>query len=91
MTVRLTGRLICSTPEETAIVARYLPAHIALTRAEPGCLDFEVTQSSDPLIWTLAERFASRAAFEAHQARSRASEWFEKTLHIKRDFEVTED
>ena len=32
------GTLTCSSPEEAAIVRTYLPEHIRLSRAEPGCL-----------------------------------------------------
>lgn len=91
MTVRLSGRLICATPTEAAVVARHLPAHVALTRAEPGCLTFEVTRSPDPLVWTVEETFADRAAFAAHQTRTQGSEWFAQTRQIRRDFQVTED
>jgi quinol monooxygenase YgiN len=88
--IRVTGRLICATSEDAAIVARHLPEHIRLSRAEPGCLNFDVTLSDDPLIWVLDETFADRAAFDAHGARTRASPWFAATAHLKRDFQVNE-
>ncbi|WP_299961872.1 antibiotic biosynthesis monooxygenase [uncultured Roseobacter sp.] len=87
--VRLTGRLICATPDEAARVRSALPAHIALTRAEPGCLFFEVTPTENPLIWAVSERFADSAAFEAHQARADASVWAAQTTSIARDDTVT--
>jgi quinol monooxygenase YgiN len=89
--VRLTGQLICTTPADAAIVRAYLPTHIALSRAEPGCLSFNVQQTDDPLVWHLDESFADQAAFDAHQARTRASEWYQKTAHIRRAFAVTID
>ncbi|EJZ21814.1 putative quinol monooxygenase [Rhizobium sp. Pop5] len=49
--VRLSGQLICASLDEIDIVQKYLPEHIRLTRAEPGCLSFEVTQTEDPMIW----------------------------------------
>ena len=73
--VHLRGRLLCATQEEARIVRRHLPRHLRLTRAEPGCLAFDVTQTDDPLVWRVAERFADRAAFDAHRARARASAW----------------
>jgi len=91
MTVRLSGRLICATAAEAALVARHLPAHIALTRAEPGCLQFDVVRSGDPLVWRVEEAFRDRAAFDAHQARSRASAWHRRTAGIARAYQVTED
>ena len=49
--LRLSGLLTCASVSEAAIVHQYLPEHIRLSRAEPGCLSFEVTQSDDPMIW----------------------------------------
>ena len=73
--VELTGRLVCGDLDEAAAVRRHLPEHVALTRAEPGCLRFEVEPTEDPLVWTVSELFVDRAAFEAHQARIRSSPW----------------
>lgn len=87
--ISLTGQLICATPADAAIVTRYLPDHIALSRAEPGCLSFSVTQTA-PLIWQVDETFTNRAAFDAHQTRTRASAWFHATAHIPRAFTVSE-
>lgn len=84
--ITLTGQLICTTAEECAIVTRHLPEHIRLSRAEPGCLRFDVVQTADPMVWQVDESFADAAAFEAHQTRSRASLWHEKTLGIRRSF-----
>ncbi|MBL9047182.1 MAG: antibiotic biosynthesis monooxygenase [Tabrizicola sp.] len=88
--IRVTGRLICATEADAGVVQAMLPEHVRLSRAEPGCLSFEVVPSSDPLIWVLDESFADRAAFEAHQVRTLASAWFRATAHLKRDFQVTE-
>jgi quinol monooxygenase YgiN len=87
--VRLSGMLICASQDECDIVRRYLAEHIRLTREEPGCLSFEVTQTEDPLIWQVEELFADQAAFEAHQVRSKASEWAEKTMSIRRDYAIS--
>lgn len=89
MTVALTGRLICTTAAEAARVRAHLPEHIRLTRAEPGCLRFDVVETADPLVWQVDETFADRAAFDAHQARTRASRWAQETAGIARDFRVT--
>lgn len=88
--LRLTGTLICTDPAQADLVRAHLPEHIRLTRAEPGCLAFCVTQTDDPLIWQVDETFASRAAFEAHQHRTAASEWGLATLGIRRDFTLDE-
>ncbi|WP_299140934.1 putative quinol monooxygenase [uncultured Tateyamaria sp.] len=88
MGVTLTGTLRCKTPEEAARVRAALPAHVALTRAEPGCVSFDVTPTDDPIIWTVAEEFTDPAAFDAHQARAAASDWARETAGIERDYVV---
>jgi quinol monooxygenase YgiN len=87
--VHLNGKLICADQDESARVHAALPAHIDLTRAEHSCLSFDVTQSADPLVWDVCERFVDAAAFTAHQTRTAASEWAEVTAGIKRDYKVT--
>ncbi|WP_373504605.1 putative quinol monooxygenase [Aestuariivirga sp.] len=89
--IHLSGRLICKDRAEADVVRRELPEHIRLTRAEPGCVTFEVTATDDPLCWQVAETFRDRAAFEAHQARTRASAWHVATAGIAREFTRTED
>jgi len=90
MPIHLSGRLICRTEAEAATVRTHLPEHIRLTRAEPGCEMFKVTPAG-PLVWDVAERFTDRAAFAAHQARSRDSAWGTATTGIARDFTIRED
>lgn len=82
----LSGRLICVTAAEAARVKVSLPEHIRLTRAEPGCLSFEVTPTGDPLVWSIEEAFADRTAFGAHQTRTGASTWAAETAGIARDY-----
>jgi quinol monooxygenase YgiN len=89
--IHVTGTLTCATEAEADIVRRHLPTHIDLSRAEPGCLTFNVDPTEDLLVWRLDESFRDRAAFEAHQARTRASEWFAATAGLARDFKVTGD
>lgn len=36
--VRLTGQLLCESSEQAELVVQHLPMHMALTRAEPGCI-----------------------------------------------------
>jgi quinol monooxygenase YgiN len=88
--IELTGSLICRTTDEAARVRAHLPDHIALTRAEPGCVSFDVLPTDDPLIWTVAERFVHRAAFDAHQTRTAASTWARVSPGIKRVYSVRE-
>ena len=86
--IRLRGHLICVTEDEVAAVTAHLPQHIALTRAEPGCLSFEITPTDDPKVFEVMETFRTRADFNAHQTRTRASVWFEATRGILRDFRI---
>ena len=87
--VRLTGHLVCATMEDTALVATHVPTHVALTLAEPGCLSFTVVQTADPLIWQVNESFTNQAAFDAHQIRTKASDWARLSAHIERAFTIT--
>jgi quinol monooxygenase YgiN len=88
-TVRLSGALICASQEERDIIAAHLSEHVRLTRLETGCLSFTVTQSDDPMIWTVAERFTDEQAFASHQVRTRASTWGSATKAIRRDYEIS--
>lgn len=88
--IRLRGQLRCMSDDEAAQVRAHRGDHIALTRAEPGCLTFDITDTDDPLTFEVMESFRDRPAFDAHQARTRLSPWFEATRHILRDFVVEE-
>lgn len=66
----------------------HLPRHIELTRAEAGCLRFDVEPTDDPLVWTVPEEFASRPAFDAHPERVQASEWGRATAGITHDYMI---
>ncbi len=88
--LKLIGRLTCKDEGEAALVARHLPEHIRLSRAEPGCLSFEVPQVA-PLIWEVRESFTDRAAFDAHQIRTKASDWFRHSAGIAREYQMVED
>ncbi len=86
--ITVTGTLTCATEADAATVRRLLPTHIALSRAETGCLTFNVDPTEDPLVWRLDESFVDSAAFDAHQARTRSSPWFHATSHLGRDFKI---
>jgi quinol monooxygenase YgiN len=88
--IRLSGRLVCMTDAERAAVLSHRAAHQAATRAEPGCLSFTIDETDDPLIFDVSESFRDRAAFDAHQTRTRDSAWFAATRGILRDFRVEE-
>ncbi|MGR3398903.1 MAG: GNAT family N-acetyltransferase [Paracoccus sp. (in: a-proteobacteria)] len=82
----LHGRLICRDMGQMMTALELLPVHAALSRAEPGCLRFDIAQSDDPMIWDLDELFSDRIAFDAHQDRMRSSPWGKRSVDMGRDF-----
>ncbi len=85
--VYLDGQLVAHSAAEHAVVDLYLDDHIALTRAEPGCLKFEVTPDpKDSNKWHVSEVFESEEAFEAHQTRAKTSEWGQVSAPLERRF-----
>ncbi len=85
--VALTGRLICADATQMMTALSLLPEHMDLSRAEPGCLRFDLWQDEDPLIWHLSELFVDADAFAAHGARARDSHWGRESAAIGRDFQ----
>ncbi|SMO55360.1 GNAT family N-acetyltransferase [Paracoccus laeviglucosivorans] len=88
--VALSGRLICHDMPQMLLALDLLPEHVALSRAEPGNLRFDLAQTDDPMIWRLNELFADDTAFAAHQARTKASRWGVESTAIQRDFQRRE-
>lgn len=88
--MRLRGQLVCLTEADAEAVRRHLPDHLSLTRAEPGCLTFEVSPTDDPMVWEVMESFRDRASFAAHQARAQSSTWAEATRNCLRNYQVEE-
>lgn len=87
--VHLAGTLRCRTAAEAGLLQRHLPDHIRQTRAEPGCIAFDVTpEPGDPLRWRVREIFIDRPAFLRHQARSKASPWGLATAGVLRDWQI---
>ena len=75
---------------DLSLVKFELKRHIQLTRAETGCLSFEVTQDPlNPCRFDVYEEFADQAAFQAHQARVKSSRWGEITVNVERHYRVT--
>ncbi len=75
--------------ERLAAVEGALPAHIALTRAEAGCISFEVVASATVEgRFMVTEVFVDQAAFEAHQQRTKSSDWFKVTEGIPRAYSI---
>ena len=76
-------------PDEIQKVKKHLQRHIQLTREEPGCIDFTVSQrASNPLIFDVYEEFKDGVAFDDHQIRVRQSEWAEATKNVERNYVI---
>jgi quinol monooxygenase YgiN len=76
--------------ERWASVLAALNIHIDLTRAEDGCIDFDVTPSQDIAHRLLvSEHFIDQASFDAHQSRTQASDWARASAGIARRYEIT--
>jgi len=89
--VILSGYIVVSDNDLAAVKAE-LPNHIKLTRAEPGCISFEVTQSDvDKNRFDVEELFANREAFDVHQSRVRSSRWGTITCDVRRHYEISEE
>ena len=89
--VTLKGTIVVPA-EQLEAVKDALVEHIALTRAEEGCLVFDVSQSADnPLAFDVYEEFVDDAAFSAHQARAKGTHWVEVTSDAKRDFVLSRE
>lgn len=85
--VYLDGLLIATSAAQRAVIDLYLEDHIELTRAEPGCLKFEVTEDpGDRNKFHVSEIFDSEEAFDAHQVRAKASEWGQHSEKLERKF-----
>ena len=75
-----------------------LDAFLAAARAdaaqslanEAGCLQFDVfvDRAAHPTRVMFYEVYADRAAFDAHQTRTRATDWWAATAAIRRDFRI---
>jgi len=90
MKIRLEGYIdIPADRMETVLAA--LPEHIRLTRAESGCISFEVTPSADVAgRYEVAEVFTNRASFDAHQIRAKSSKWAQVSQDIPRSYRIEE-
>lgn len=64
-----------------------LPEHIALTRAEPGCLTFNIDIEANHL--SVEEVFTDDAAFKAHQARIVGTQWAAVTMGLARNYKIS--
>ena len=83
--VALSGHITCADMGQLMALLAHVQSHASASRAEPGCLYFEIAQTDDPLVWQVEELFRDRAALAAHRARTRQSAWWAATSGIARD------
>ncbi len=75
--------------DELDAITPLIAEHIRLSRAEPGCIAFDISPSPhDPFLFHVAQEFIDRDAFAAHTDRTRASVWWAKSQHLTRDIRV---
>ncbi len=76
--------------ERMEAIQTALRAHIALTRAEPGCLSFDVNPCPNVKYrFLVSEVFVDQQAFDAHQIRARASDWAKVSDGIAREYSIS--
>ncbi|MBL3550762.1 putative quinol monooxygenase [Rhodovulum sulfidophilum] len=88
MGVTVTG-WIEATPERLDALRAAAAEHVRLTRAEPGCLRFEMREDPDrPGRFLLDEEFTDAAAFAAHRARKEGTAWELAAAGLPREIEI---
>ncbi len=88
--VVLSGHILVAS-EDLAKVRDALPLHCELTKAEPGCLVFQVNEDPNQAgKFTVYEEFESRATFQRHQERVAASDWGRISRNVERFYTVEE-
>ncbi len=86
--VSLTGHIDVPA-ERMEEIQSALAIHIALTREEPGCLSFDVTPCPDVKgRFLVSETFVDQQSFDAHQTRTKASDWARVSAGIPRDYSI---
>ncbi len=82
----ITIHLRCTDAESVSLVRRASLEVVAPSRAEPGCLFFDVLfDESDPLVIRFYESYQDRAAFDAHLAAPHAQRWVQVCMpHVDR-------
>ena len=86
--VILEGYIIVADADIEAVTTALI-THINLTRAEKGCLVFNVQQAEDNVNrFDVYEEFVDEQAFVAHQQRVKASVWGEITTNVSRHYNI---
>ncbi|MGJ8678592.1 MAG: putative quinol monooxygenase [Akkermansiaceae bacterium] len=76
-------------PTELDTIRKALLVHIEVTRAEEGCITFQVNEHpTEAGRFDVYEEFVSKVAFENHQKRVRESKWGAVSQNVARSYEV---
>ena len=77
--------------ERWNVVLSALQTHIELTRAEAGCVSFNVDPCADiKFRLVVSELFIDQTSFDAHQRRAQSSDWAKVSAGIPRQYEISE-
>lgn len=88
--IMLRGTLTVPSADLDAVL-QALPEHMDATRAETGCLEFNVMQRTDePSIFDVYEVYSERNALDRHQMRLKQTAWAEASRNAERDYCVSE-
>jgi len=87
--VILQGHIIVLDDDLDTVTAA-LDSHIELTRAEQGCLIFNVTvDEKNQTKFNVYEEFVNQAAFDKHQLRVKQSNWGRVTTQVERHYLIS--
>ena len=87
--VKLEGYILIPEYQLEAVQAALIE-HKALTREEPGCLVFSVSQDqTEPNKYHVYEEFQDEASFQFHQNRVQNSEWGAVSKNVQRFYQVS--
>ena len=76
--------------EDIGAVRAALPEHIRRTRAETGCMSFEVWEREHG-VFSVKETFADEEAFKAHQRRIVGTDWAKASARAVRHYKTWVD
>ncbi|REL35024.1 putative quinol monooxygenase [Thalassotalea euphylliae] len=76
---------------ELSLVKEALERHIELTRAEPGCIVFNIEPAQQYANrFNVYEEFVDQAAFEQHQVRVKQPHWGKISQNVARHYQISD-
>jgi quinol monooxygenase YgiN len=75
--------IVRATPGREQELGRRMAALLGPTRAEPGCLAYDLFQSTDdPAVWVMLERWRSLADLDAHVESQHLADFIEQSHEL---------